>query len=224
MFGNIPTEMRQYPHWIVWRLEYRVGENGLIDFDRKPTKVPYQPWPGGKKAASIRPEEWGTYDQAMIAPFAPVGSGPFDPNLSVEETGFSGIGFMFHEDNPYTGIDLDDTHGDTEAFNRQLKIFSEFNSYSELSPSGTGLHIIVKGKVPCGRRRAFVELYSRERFFTMTGNIRHNMPIADRQDLLNVLFNEMGGPTANEIQVSEKPQTEDDEMIVARAMNAANGD
>jgi hypothetical protein len=220
MLNNIPLEMRERPQWIVWRLEYRVDATGAIDYDRKPTKVPYQPWPGGKKAASNRPEEWGTFEQASCAPLT--SKEPADPNTSVEVTGFTGVGYMFHESDPYTGIDLDDTHGDVEAYQRQLKIFSEFNSYSELSPSGTGLHIIVKGNLPFGRRRACIELYSRERFFTMTGNVQLNVPIAECQELLQLLFDQMGGPAVT-YEVKDKPQTEDDDVVITRAMNAANG-
>ncbi len=220
MLENIPLEMRAIPHWIVWRLEYRVDGNGNIDTSRKPTKVPYQPWPGGKKAASNRKSEWGTFEQACAAPRSLVG--PCDPNLSVAETGFSGVGYMFHGDDEFTGIDLDDTHGDVEAYQRQLKIFREFDSYSELSPSGTGLHIIVKGKLPFGRRRSFIEVYSSERFFTMTGNVQHAAPIAERQELLQLLFDQMGGPAVT-FEVTDKPQTESDEEVLTRALNAANG-
>ncbi|MEG8039204.1 AAA family ATPase [Sphingomonas sp. LR60] len=100
---------------------------------------------------------------------------------------------MFGDDDPYTGIDLDDTHGDPEANRLQEKICREFDSYTEVSPSGTGLHIIVKGNVSCGRRRDGVEVYSSDRFFTMTGNIVNNAPIASRQELLDTLHQEMGG-------------------------------
>lgn len=221
MLQNIPIELRQYNNWIVWRLEYRCDANGYVDLERKPTKVPYQPWPGGKKAASNRPAEWGSFDQACAAPLTL--TGPCDPNTPVAETGFSGVGFMFSDNDPFTGIDLDDTHGDTEAYQRQLKIFREFNSYSELSPSNTGLHIIVKGKLPYGRRRAFIELYSRERFFTMTGNVQNAVDIAERQQLLDVLFEQMGGaPT--EYNVAETAQTETDDAIIERAAGAVNGE
>lgn len=214
MFDNIPAELKSFPHWIVWRLEKR-GEG-------KPTKVPYQPWPGGKKAASNRSAEWGTFEAACSAPLTIPNGVAVDPDTPVAETGFSGIGFMFSDESPFSGIDLDDTHGDTEAYNRQLKIFREFNSYSELSPSGTGLHIIVKGKVPHGRRRAFIELYPRERFFTMTGNVQLAAPIAERQELLQMLFDQMGGPAVN-YAVSDKPQTMTDEEVIEMAVNAANG-
>ena len=51
-----------------------------------------------------------------------------------------------------------------------LEIIQHFDSYTELSATGTGLHVIVKGEVP-NRRKDGVENYSSKRFFTVTGHI-----------------------------------------------------
>lgn len=214
IFHNIPLEMREYNQWVVWRLEKREGA--------KPTKVPYAPRPGAIKAAVDNPKTWGSFEQALQAPLTCLE--PCDPELPVEQTGFSGIGFVFTDSDPFAGIDLDDTHGDTEAYARQLKIFTEFNSYSELSPSGNGLHIIIKGDLPHGRRRASIEVYSKERYFTMTGNVHNNVPIEQRQELLQLLFDQMGGPANTYTYGEDKEQTEEDEDVVSKAANAVNGE
>jgi putative DNA primase/helicase len=83
-------------------------------------------------------------------------------------SGYDGIGFIFSPFDPYCGIDLDYTD-DPAKFERQQLIYSNFNSYSELSPSGKGLHIICKGEVPAGRKREKIEVYSSGRYFTFTG-------------------------------------------------------
>jgi len=70
----------------------------------------------------------------------------------------------------YSFIDLDESL-DQATLNRQIKIHSEFDSYSEVSPGGKGLHIIVKGSVPSGRRRSSIEIYSSQRYATMTGQV-----------------------------------------------------
>lgn len=214
LFYNIPQEMREYNQWVVWRLEKREGA--------KPTKVPYCPWPGGGKANHSDLNTWGTFEQALEAPLTSFE--PCDPNLSVSQTGFSGIGFVFTENDPFAGIDLDNTHGDVEAYNRQLKIFTEFNSYSELSPSGEGLHIIVKGDLPHGRRRSSIEVYTKERYFTMTGNVHNASPIMERQELLQLLFDQMGGPANTYSYGEDKPETQSDDEIVAMATGAINGE
>jgi hypothetical protein len=213
-FGNIPAELRELDQWVVWRLELREGA--------KPTKVPYAPRPGGTKASVTDRATWGSYADAIRAPFTC--KEPCDPLLPVAQTGFSGIGFVFTDDDPYGFIDLDDTHGDAEAFAVQMKVFGEFNSYSELSPSGTGLHIIIKGKLPHGRRRADIEVYTSERYATMTGNVHWPAPIAERQDKLDILFEEMGGEKNEDFSFAEKPQEKSDEDIVGIALSAMNGD
>lgn len=213
-YHNIPQELQELRQWVIWRLEKREGA--------KPTKVPYAPRPGGPKAAVTDPSTWGSFEDACRAPMTCLE--PCDSDLPLEQTGYSGIGFVFTEDDDYCGIDLDDTHGDQEAYARQLKIFKEFNSYSELSPSGAGLHIIIKGKLPHGRRRASIEVYSKERYFTMTGNVQHAVPIQERQELLELLFDQMGGPAATYVYGQEKDQTESDEDVIAKAMAAVNGD
>lgn len=192
--------MRAFAQWIVWKLEPRPGS--------KDTKVPYDP-KTGQLASVTDPRTWGTYDDACRA----FGYG-----------GFSGIGFVLTDGDPFAFIDLDDTHGDGEAYARQHKIFSQFDSYSELSPSGRGLHIIVKGRLPHGRRRAYIEIYSSERYMTMTGNVFHDAPIVERQDLLEVLFKEMGGPAATHVYGQDQDEREPDDVIIQRASSAANGD
>lgn len=218
-FNRIPAELRAYPQWVVWRLEWREGDD---KHEKKPTKVPYIPRPNGGKASVSNPADWGTFEQVCAAPMhvADVICEFGSPVVS-----YSGIGFVFSDNDPFTGIDLDDTHGDREAWDRQFKIFREFNSYSELSPSGEGLHIIVKGDVPGGgRRRAAIEVYSRERYFTMTGKVHHDAPIAERQELLTVLYEQMGGKPEEFQYADDKPATMADEDILVMARSAQNGE
>lgn len=199
-FNNIPHEMRFYNQWIVWRYEESEG--------KKPTKNLYSPnW--GTQASVTAPGTWGSYDDAVRA---------------YNAGGWSGIGFVFTENDPYSGIDLDDTDGDAEAHARQVRIFQDFPGYAEYSPSGTGLHIIVKGKVERGRRRSKIEIYSKERFFTMTGNVYRDGPIVDCNEQLQILYTAMGGAaTVHEVGIDE-PEREDDNSVLTRMFEAVNGD
>ena len=86
-FDNIPNELKQYPHWVIWKYVLVPG--------KKPDKVLYSPIDGAK--ASHAPEgapRWGTFDQALEAYNKPYG-------------GWSGIGFVFSPEDPFTGIDFD---------------------------------------------------------------------------------------------------------------------
>lgn len=200
-FNNIPHEMRIYPQWVVWRYE---------DTDsKKPTKVPYSARTG-HLASVTDPNTWAGFDECVNA---------------MSSGWYAGIGFVLTENDPYSFIDLDDTKGDQTALDRQIKIFNEFNSYAERSPSGSGLHIIVKGAIPSGRRRSFIEVYSSLRYMTMTGDVYRNAPINDCNELLNVLWGQMGqGSVAVAHYAGLAEAKETDEQVYNRAVAAANGD
>lgn len=145
--SNIPDELKQLNNWCVWKFENRNG---------KRTKIPFNA-ATGEFAKSNDKSTWSSYETAVNA------------------EGVDGIGFFFEP--PYLGIDIDDIDDDLHRFKQGDKldnIVSEFNeafkSYTEVSPSGNGLHIIVKGKIPGNRRRkGNIEMYDSGRFFTMTG-------------------------------------------------------
>ena len=199
-FNAIPQELRDCPYWCLWKYE-DIGA-------RKPTKVPYS----AKTSRSL--------DVNKVQDFA-----SFEEAFNIYSLGgYSGLGFVFHENHSYSFIDLDDTEGDEAAFERQLRIFKSFDSYSELSPSGKGLHIIVKGKVPTGRRRAHVEMYSTMRYATMTGNVHADKSIAERQELLTQLWTELGGSVNNITYTGDDKEPAPDNEIITRALNAVNGD
>lgn len=179
MFQNIPDELKQYVQFVVWRFE---DTEGL-----KPTKVPYSPITGDL-ADVTDSNTWGSFEAACKS---------YDTGL------YSGIGFVVSDADPFAFIDLDDPFekkadgsnkhdNPQELLDRQIKIFNEFDSYSEVSPSGKGLHIIIKGSIESGRRRGCIEIYSNMRYMTMTGNVYKDAPIKDKDELLNVLYEQMG--------------------------------
>jgi hypothetical protein len=201
MFENIPLEMQTYVQWICWRYE---------DLDApKPVKVPYSARSGGL-ASVTDPSTWATYAEVIA---------------SMSYGFYSGIGFVLTREDPYGFIDLDDPKGDQTVFDRQFKIYTEFNSYAELSPSGHGIHIIVKGDLPSGRRRSSIEIYTSERYMTMTGNVYRAAPIVEYNDMLNALHSQMGhGGVAAAIYAGCAEEKETDEQVINRAITAANGD
>jgi len=147
LLGNIPEEMRQYRHWLVWKCEER---------DDGPTKVPYIAG-GVGKASSTDSRTWRTFEEAARA----LGTGRY-----------SGIGFVFSSGDPFTGIDLDKCKDPETGVLEEWaeKVVEEVGGYAEISPSGTGVHIIVRGKAP-NKKRGRVEAYSSERYFAMTGRV-----------------------------------------------------
>jgi putative DNA primase/helicase len=142
--AHIPEELRARPQWVVWKA---VGE--------KPDKVPYSARTGCR-ASSTDPMTWSTFEEALEA---------------YENGEYAGLGFVFSSADPFTGIDLDNcVGGDGEIALWALEIVRYFDSYTELSATGSGLHIIVRGERP-NRRKGEVEVYSSKRFFTVTGHV-----------------------------------------------------
>ena len=70
-------------------------------------------------------------------------------------------------------VDIDHATRDPHRLTWALEIVRRFDSYAEWSPSGTGIHIIGRGRLPGGGRNdqeAGLEIYDRGRFFTVTGH------------------------------------------------------
>ena len=121
------------------------------------SKVPMQanrPYP----ASSTNPDTWESFEDALWA---------------VEHGYYDYLGFVFN-DNGIVGIDIDDGFDkDGQATQLACDIVGKCCSYTELSKSGRGLHIFVKGDIPFKGKNnlAGVEMYKTARFFIMTGDM-----------------------------------------------------
>ena len=148
---NIPEQLTRRPQWVVWRAVWRVDGAGK----GKWTKPPYQP--DGRPAKSTDPATWAEFGECLLA----YQSGRFD-----------GIGFVFTVEAGFIGIDLDECIAEDGTIAEwALEAVRRFNSFTELSPSGTGLHIYTRGQIPMtGTKRGHVEIYRQSRFFTVTGH------------------------------------------------------
>lgn len=168
-------------------------------------KIPVSPRTG--QAASVTdPATWGTFEEAC-------------------RTGFKHVGFVLAAWDPYCIIDLDNKPEKPlteEEWQRHQKILTAFDSYTERSASGRGYHIIVKGKLPAGVHRDNVEVYSSARYMICTGDVVRNTPIADYQQLLDVLYGEM--KPADTVELTERDSLLDDGEVVAMAMRAVNAE
>ncbi len=174
---NVPLVLRRTPHWVVWRYEENSEKS-------KPDKVPYnprspsqeQPW----HASVTRPRTWGSFGEAIRA---------------LQRGGYTGVGFVFHESDPFCGIDLDHClDEETQHLNAwALDIIIQISSYSEWSPSGTGIHILAEAPLPVSginRKGVGLEMYTAGRFFTMTGKRVAGSPedVLPRQEAVTSLY------------------------------------
>lgn len=108
-------------------------------------------------ASSTDPSTWASFEDALWA---------------VEHGYYDYLGFVFNE-NGIIGIDLDDAIINDHLSPLASEIYGLCGSYAEISKSGTGLHIFVKGDIPFKGKNnlAGVEMYKTARFFIMTGNM-----------------------------------------------------
>lgn len=170
---------------------------------RAADKIPLNPRTG-TPANVTDPNTWGTFDEAIASPHG------------------IGVGFVFTENDPFTGIDIDVKEGEQPTA-EQLAIYNEFDSYAEQSPSKRGVHIIVRGKVPTIKRKG-IEVYSSLRYFTMTGDVLRPGPIADHSANLQTMWARMGGNASQAAQdAPDAAQTASDAEVIDRARNAVNG-
>ncbi|MGM0747111.1 MAG: phage/plasmid primase, P4 family [Bacillota bacterium] len=170
-FKNIPQELKNAPQWILWRSEERNG---------KKTKVPYQI--DGNMAQSSNKRTWSTF--TTILKF-------------FNQQEYDGIGFMFSKDDPFIGIDIDHCVETGVLSPFAQEIVDAIGSYTEYSPSGEGVHIIAKGKLPLrgpgtGRKNTDkgLEVYRHGRYFTFTGHSLDIGPVEERTEEIKVLFDQ----------------------------------
>ncbi|MFH5801586.1 hypothetical protein [Haladaptatus sp. CMAA 1911] len=188
---DVPSPLIDLEQWVCWREQSR-GD--------KLTKVPINP-ATGRFASTDNPETWANFDD--VRSYALDGSA-------------TGIGFVFTNDDPFVGIDLDDARDPDEEIPREwaATIIDQLDSYTERSPSGTGYHVLIKGNLPPGRnRRGDVELYETGRFFTVTGDHVEGTPttIHERTDDLTTVYKAHIAEDA-EIDISDNTATENQSL------------
>lgn len=160
----IPQELKDTARWVVWNYEVRGG---------KRAKVPLQA-DSGELADITDPAVFKSFELA---------------ERECKENKCSGIGFVFIDPDPIMGVDLDHCVNDDGSIQSWAKsILDRLNSYSEFSPSGTGIKIFLKGslagckgnkKTGLGEDGAgAVEFYESRRYFTVTGRHVAGMPAA----------------------------------------------
>ena len=108
------------------------------------------------------PKTWGSFDEAVEA-----------------SSFFNGIGFCFTKDDPFVGIDFDHCITDGVTDDWVIDLLNELNTYAEYSPSGEGIHAILKAPVEIGKKSKTIECYSHGRYFTVTGNVYRDVKIRE---------------------------------------------
>lgn len=153
----IPDEMKSTDQWIVWTAKDR--------------KKPYAPWKEGDYPIDpLESSNWTSFQKAL---------------RFVRHGDYDGLGFVFTPEDDFVGFDLDDGVSDIRISGNNVsvdvdeihnRILSALNSFTEVSQSETGLHVIVKGDLDkfggqVTDKESEIEIYDRGRFFCMTGKV-----------------------------------------------------
>ncbi len=215
---TIPLDLRALACWLVWRyVEERDPETGEVDWDKPPLNA------NGRAGSSTNSKTWSPFDVALAA---------------YRQGGLDGIGFALcvkkgHDGEVLIGVDLDDCRnpetGEIQEWAR--KIIHDLHSYTEISPSGTGFRIFIRGKLPPhGRKRGDFEVYCSGRYVTVTGQHVEGTPttIESRQaELLAVhkqFWPEHHEPQRQQADSASVSANLTDVEIVEKAKRAKHGE
>jgi P4 family phage/plasmid primase-like protien len=179
-WDGIPPYLRDLDQWLLWR-------------HLKGTKIPYSA-KTGRAAGSTNRADWSTFALAKEV-------------YEREKKKYAGVGLAFAPEQGITGIDLDDCLKDGALKPWAARIVNSFRTYTEISPSGNGLKLWVRGVLPgTGIKRLVdkeehitadpaqadgaVEMYDRGRYFTVTGHVFGAVPVVlpDAQPILTKLY------------------------------------
>ena len=171
-------------------------------------KVPFNP-KTGRAAKAGHPDTWATFEEAVRA--APR---------------YDGIGFEFDGDG-IIGIDFDHCIENGQLAPWVQAWVDRFGSYTEVSPSGTGIHILCQGSLrdrPAVKRKE-VEIYDRARYFTMTGRTFGTpRPLRDAQTALDALYEAFGRKDEKPRQATPvRPLDMDDSTLIKKIEQSAGG-
>jgi hypothetical protein len=160
IYSRVPSYLTDQNQWVCWEYQDVRDESGSKDW----TKVPIDVANGGF-ASSTDAETWVTFDAAV----------DYD---EAETDRTDGIGFCVGEDDDLIGIDIDDCRdAETGEIDEPIEdVIESVGSYTEVSPSGTGLRIFVRGEWPLESNQtdilpgdAELEVYEWGRYLTVTG-------------------------------------------------------
>jgi primase-polymerase (primpol)-like protein len=157
----VPDTMAELDQWLCWRRENN-------------TKVPYAI--DGRRASSTDPHTWCPFEEAIAT-------------WRRFPRRYAGVGFVFTKNDRLAGIDIDnclDAHGYVKEWAQKIVGHFAVDTYTEISPSGSGLKIFTRGTIPANVAQVRVgdggiEMYDHARYFTVTGHVFRGAPLERSQ-------------------------------------------
>jgi len=148
-------QLKEYNQWICWG-------NNTVDSAGKMNKQPF-PYGCTQTTDPTNPDLWASYDDCVVWR---------------EKRNLRGLGFAFTTDTGIMGIDFDNCVVNNVIDPEVMKIVTHLDSYTEFSPSGNGIHVLIYGSKPKDfttskvklNNGLMMEVYDGKRYFTVTGN------------------------------------------------------
>ena len=192
----VPTELQAVNSWCLWRLERKDGRQ---------TKVPYQV--NGRRASTVDPSTWNSLQTCY---------------QTLRSGSYNGIGLILSPAVNLTFIDLDHclTGGQPNEFARSvLQLFP--NTYTEISQSGAGLHLLVRGSVPHAIKKPEIELYHTGRYIACTfDTFNGSRDVQNGGQELQDLYQRYAPKAKRKRRAPAPVVLQDDETVLKRACRA----
>jgi len=203
----IPAELLDRPRWVAW---------SSVERDGKPTKLPLNPLTGSA-ASSTDADTWGTFGMA---------------ERRARNDQLAGVGYVIERADGLVAFDFDGCFERgviTDA--RVARYVDLLDSYTYVTPSGSGLRTIVRAIWPDskdGRRVPGIEVYAGKRFLTVTDQrlTSVNPAIAERQQAVDTIYAELFAPAPvqkSQVVTSDGSTTYRDDEVIALLSGFANG-
>ncbi|NCZ53907.1 MAG: hypothetical protein EBY81_08440 [Verrucomicrobia bacterium] len=173
--ANIPTELKALRRWAVWKAIWNESR-------QKYDKVPYSAMHRGLSTKNVT--DWGDYESASAT-------------LRLNPSRYHGLGLVLTNISDVVGIDLDNCRADGQIAPWAREIVEAMGSYTEISPSGTGLRILAHGSADMdwNNHDVGIEVYGGHtaRFLTITGHTSKPRPMVPaKAEVLTGLFEQHG--------------------------------
>ena len=217
IFDNIPGELTQAHRWVNWKsIPRNEGE--------KPTKLPVMP--SGRPAKTDDSTTWSHFVTAKAA-----------------ARQFDGIGYVLEREGGVVAFDFDKCR--CPAFDGIYPVVAQgldmvtpeiadhvrrLNTYTEASPSGTGIRVFAKGNIPVdGKRKGPIEVYQAGRYMTVTGHVIEGLPrtVEPRQMEIDAFYKQVFGTLEKSPNEEKKTRTEsalgDWRAIIEKAFESKSG-